>query len=205
MDICVHLTSGMKYLFKQEDEIQVNAMFQSFHPMSLYSRSEIVIQGAASTRGFPSDSVECIEFITDLEAGWQFRPGLENLIALSEETYKKREDVLCGKVDELRKLEKPGNKINGLAEFVMKSRKKILFEYTAVTKAWIDQIVMVQHFMRTPAVYAKREQGGYLLVHTKNVDHWVLVPGPAAVPRLVWSAELSEGQEAPGACQVVCE
>ncbi len=188
MDIIVHTTDGQSHSFFQEDLKKTAEILGRIQPTRLFNQKQIIIHGNIASSAFSTHSIEVIEFDTDMQPDWH-APGLAG-----ERVFISRELFEAGLARLLRHFKhgvpevKPGDEIQGYAQFTHTSGRESFVALRLVVKNKIEVLQMMQSFFDQGAIVAKRHEGGHVLINTDTITRAQLTPAPNATPANAWEA-----------------
>ena len=189
MKIRIHLTTGESFEFTQNNEVHINYIFDSLKKSKLFGRPQIIIHDSLRTNGFACERVDYVEFLTERKPDWNPVQELDRLVTLPKEVYEKNAQEICEKMEKSQISEQAGEKFSGLAEFIMRSGKRLFFEYEVSSFHRLDQRLLMQHFLESGEFLAEMQEGGYCIINSSNISRWVLTPGLSEAARISWTAE----------------
>lgn len=175
LDLRVWLTSGSCEKFVQTDAEAAEQMIEQVHPERVFARRHLALSGSDFLTAFPADSIERIELRLYPVPVWPQHPAVEDIAAVSLETFR-----------QLRRHQQPGGRnLAALAE--MRSGAVSLLrirlseppsERDARSSA-LEAGRFLSHLFTGPALFGRLD-GGLFLLNPINIIRFAVSPAPAA-------------------------
>ena len=188
MKIDFHLSDGETYHYEQETEETAKAILEYLKPAKIFSQAQIVLQGSTSLSGFACRNVEWIEFTTDLGMPWAgHNVGFDRLDVITEEAF----HAFIAKDAASRDSDLH------VAEFVMRSGKRIHVEFRTSGATDVDLHVILGHLIEGGGFHAvDPTTSGHLLINPNNLSRWNVHPTSRKPlpPQYAWPASFLKSE-----------
>lgn len=186
MEVRFYLIDGEVFRYKRDDVDFVRNMFKTLKPARIFSNRQIIINDGEAVSGFNTDTIEYVEFITDEDPGWHTHPGVARLVCIDKEEFEKKIEEGFTRLTDESKMVEQGEVWRGVVDCVMVSGKRIYFEFESVASSKYDIRTLLQSFFDPVSFQGKLQDKGNIIINSKNIARWVLLPSPPETPEAFW-------------------
>ena len=188
VEIRVHLNNGNVEAYVQDDPEQVARILGNFQPSRVFDTSHLTIAGKYSMTAYRCSTICLLEFVMDFYPGWRFPVNIEEVREVTEEefwdAYKPEEDEYFVR-EQQREV---GEEFISFSQLELTSGKSLYARIHSVVQPQLDRLHTINHILIADALYARRREGGALVVNLANVARFGFHPGPPDTPKNAWLA-----------------
>ncbi len=86
--IRIHLADGSVESFERDVSSEAQSFRDKIHPARLFLPSRLVLVGERSKSVYVTAQIVRVDFLQELNGGWNFPPGYTDIVELSEEDFR---------------------------------------------------------------------------------------------------------------------
>lgn len=180
--IQVHLLTGRKHMFYQEDPQLVEAIAQNLSGQ-IFSRPSLIIDGRDGSMSFPGHAIVGITVVSDpLPESFLKREQASNVVVtqISAETFH---------IQRLRlKATLEGVQSALLSEIEFVGGERLYLEFCELGVSGLQERSALGHLFSSPSISCRRADNGFSIWNTAHIVSWSNFP-KREVPSNAWPAE----------------
>ncbi len=179
--IQVHLTTGRKHMFYQEDKVLVAKICSDFDA-NVFSRPSLILDSLEDVTAFPGRAMIGITILTDPLPESFYERERQSKTIISQISS---EDFQLRKLKGLSKTEGLRSTILSELEFV--SGERLFLEFSEIADTGIAERNILSHLFSKPSLTCRRREGGFSIWNTAHIVSWSHYP-KLEVPSNAWPA-----------------
>jgi hypothetical protein len=180
--IQLHLTSGLKRVFHQDNPRLIATIFDEFDGR-LFTQPTLIIESRDSVTAFSSHSLIGISILTDqVPNSLSLREGRSKTVVteITQENYLQLRHQNIPKVEGVRS--------NILSEIVFVSGQHLYLEFSEIAIGGMGERAELHHQFSNPSLACRRLGGGFSLWNTAQIVSWSHSPKLES-PDTSWNLE----------------
>ena len=180
--IHLHLTSGLKRVFHQDNPRLIATIFDEFDGR-LFTQPTLIIESRDSVTAFSSHSLIGISILTDqVPNSLSLREGRSKTVVteITQENYLQLRHQNIPKVEGIRS--------NILSEIVFVSGQHLYLEFSEIAIGGMGERAELHHQFSNPSLACRRLGGGFSLWNTAQIVSWSHSPKLES-PDTSWNLE----------------
>ena len=182
-EIHLHLTSGQKRAFYQENVSLIKTIFDDLH-FHIFARTSQIIVGNNEAYAFPGTALIGISFQTTLFPGsFIDRETVTGTVIrqIEKESFLRKRSMAFSFQE--------GAMNSIISEVEFSTGKRIYLEASEIIESPIDTRSNMHHLFKNPCLFCRRLQGGFSIWNTAQIVSWTHYPA-LNLPNHSWQAEL---------------
>lgn len=190
LDIYIHLANGDTLHFKQEDPAEAKALIESLKPHTIFTQTLLVIAGRHSLTAFSPHKIACIDLAMPGYPGWPFPFNAQDIVEITEEEFQENYLPLEKTTAREQQLTQPGEIITTFAKIELTNRDRFYVQVTApvIERIPLDIQMFLQQLFTSHTLFARRREGGVILLNAEHIARITSFPGPRQTPPNAWVA-----------------
>lgn len=188
--IQLHLVTGGKQMFYQEEAARVASICADIDGQHIFTRNSLIIEGADDVLAFPGNALIGITVMTDfLPAAFLERELMMKTVVtqISADAYHSQRESDLSKTEGLR------SSVYCSLEFT--TGERLFLEFNEIAQGGMGERNVLQHLFTRPTLFSRTAEGGFSAWNTAHIVSWSHYPKLEA-PLTAWSAEAVPAQDA---------
>jgi hypothetical protein len=190
LEIYIHLANGGTLHFHQEDPADAKALVESIQPQTVFTQTLLVIAGQHSLTAFSPSKIARIDLAMEGYPGWSFPFNAQDIAEVTEEEFQQNYLPLEKTTTREQQVLQPGEIITVYAKIELTNREHfyVQMRLPIVERTPLDVYMFLQQLFTSHTLFARRREGGVILVNAEHLARITSFPGPPKAPPKAWSA-----------------
>lgn len=168
--IQIHLTSGRKHMFYQEDAGLVERICDDLDG-HVFARNSLIIEASDDITAFPGHAIIGITILTDpLPQSFYERERLSHsiIVQISQESFEFR------RLQDLAKI--TGTRSSSLCHLEFVSGEHLFLEFSDIAENGLEERFALHNLFTRPSLHSRRPDGGFSIWNTAHIVSWSRYP-----------------------------